>query len=292
MAIFNDDPTGFGPGPSGNVVPESPFFAEIDPNRQGSQGDVHWKIETIEPSGLKFQNFTVTGQFPVKEEGIKISVNQNIAEAATYGVPHPFIQWIRGELNIITFDVVLFSRDENENILPMWQRMLRLQQYVPELNRIPICRFVYGNIISMKVQVAGFGDVQIYRPKTSGTARRIEFPLTLKRFVPYKIQEIDRNKPPKFSRKQMVSGENRMYEQLARKEYGQESAMLGVSLRKLNRAFPFAAEDGGVVRIPRIDKIARDRAEPEFHGFNIKDEEVSNMFVKRLEKRKNLFLVV
>lgn len=293
MTIFNDDPTGLGPGPTGNVIPgQSPFFADVDVNRQGPQGDVHWKIETIEPPGLKFQNFTVVGQFPVKEEGIKISINQNLAEAATYGVPHPFVQWIRGELNIISFDVVLFSRDENEDILSIWQRMLRLQTYVPELNRPPICRFTYGDIVSMKVQVAGFGDVQIYRPKASGKARRIEFAITLKRFVPYKIEEIDRNKPPKFSRNQIVSGENRMYEQLAKKEYGIESALLGDQLRKLNRANPFAAEDGGVVRIPRVDKVIGRRLEPEYYAFDIRDEKVSAVFTKRVEKRKNIFLVV
>lgn len=288
---FEDVPNQF---PTGDTIPsgtDQPFLTG-DPARDGVQGDVHWKIQTIEPPGLKFKNFTITGQLPTPEEGITMRLNQVIAEAATYSQTDPFTQWVRGELKVVSFDVVLFSRDKDEDIKTMFDNMVAAQTYVPELNRIPVCRFTYGSIVSIKCQIAGFGDVKIFRPKPDGKARRIEFPITLKKFISYKIKEIDRNQKPKFSRMQVVSGDERMYEFLARKEYGPTGAVYGDRLRKLNRGEPFAVSDGGTTKVPRADKVAIGQLSPEFHGFQITREETNAVFLDRAVARNEKFLVI
>ncbi len=294
--LFNDDPTDFGPGPTGNTVPTSkaPFFATIDPNRQGIQGDVHWKLETIEPSGLRFKNFTVSGQLPVKEEGVSVRMNQVVPDAGTYNMPYPFVQWVRGEMQVISFEVILYSRDKNEDILSMFREMARLQTHVTELGRIPICRFTYANILSIKCIVQGFGDVRIARPRADGQARRIEFTMTLKRFTPFKVPTMDRNKPTRRSLYRTVGGDDRMYEIIARRQYGFENAIYGVRLRRerVNRQYPFAAQDEKKVQIPRADKVVVGTISPVFYGFQITREDVSDVFLARATARNQRFLIL
>lgn len=293
---FNDDPTDFGPGPTGNVIPNSnnPFFATIDYRRQGPQGDVHWKLETIEPGGLNFKNFSVSGQLPVKEEGITVRMNQVVPDVGTYNMPSPFIQWVRGEVQVITFDVVLFSRDKDENILSMFNEMARLQGYVPELGRIPLCRFTFSNIMSVKCLVQGFGDVKIARPRNDGQARKIEFQMALKRFTPFKVPTMDRNQPVKKSMRKLVGGDERMYETIARRVYGFENAIFGVRLRREleNRRYPFAAQDGEKVQIPRADKVVVGKISPVFYALQITREDVSEVFLDRAVARNERFLVL
>jgi hypothetical protein len=288
---FDDIPNTF---PSGNTIPggsDQPFLTG-DPARDGLQGDVHWKLQTIEPPGLKFKNFTVSGQLPTTEDGVTLRENEVIAEASTYSQTDPFIQWIRGELKVASFEVILFSRDKDEDIMSMYRNMLATKTYVSELNRIPVCRFTYGNMVSIKCQVSGFGDVKFFRPKPDAKARRIEFTITLKKYVPYKIKELDRNQKPKFSRMQIASGDERMYEVLARQEYGPNAAIYGDRLRKLNRAEPFAVSDGGLTKVPRSDKVAIGQLSPEFHGFQITREETNAVFLDRAVARNEKFLII
>lgn len=296
MGIFDDDPTDFGPGPTtGSTIPsQSPFAVLPDPVRGGPQGDVHWKLETIEPSGLEFKNFVVSGQFPVKEEGVTVRMNQVLPDAGTYNMPFPFVQWVRGQVQVISFDVVLFSRDKNEDIRSMFNEIARVQKYVPELGRIPVCRFTYGNVLSVKCMVEGFGEVKIARLRTDGKARKIEFPISLKRFQPFKVPTQDSNAPVKRSMRKIVGGDNRMYELIARRIYGVENAIYGVRLRreKENRRYPFAAQDGERVQIPRKDKVVVGSISPTFYAFQIGREAVSNVFLARAVARNNRFLIV
>lgn len=307
MGIFDSNPFSL---PSGNTIPApvqstggggNPFAEGIDPfpgqpvsvagSSTGRQGDIHWRIDTVEPSGLKFKNFSVTGQFPVNEEGIVWKLDQVVPEAATYGLPNPFVQWIRGELQTITIPVVLFSRHKNERVSDIFRQFMRLQTYIPELKRTPICHFAYADLVSMKCIVKGFGDVKIARPTVEGRVRQIQFTITLHKYRPYKRVEIDASKPVKLSRMQTAAGALRMYEALSKKEYGAEVAVYGVELRRLNRQYPFAVPEGGKTKIPRFSAIAIRSIYPEFHGFDLFNEDASNAFLERANKRNELFLV-
>lgn len=290
---FLEDPTDFGPL-TGNTAPSTGAQApgNTPPSRASTQGDVHWKLETIEPVGLAFKNFTVIGQFPAKD-GITVRMDQVVADAATYNMTAPFVQWVRSELQTISFDVILFSRDKDEDILARFNQMLRLQSYVAELGRIPICRFSFGDIISVKCIVVGFGDVKIGRPKVSGQARSIEFTMSLKRFTPFKVPTQDANKPVKKSLRKIFGNDDRMYESIARKHYGINNAIYGVRLRREleNRGAPFVARENSSVQIPRADKVVVGRITPIFHGFQLGRSNVAQAFQERIAARNGRFLV-
>jgi hypothetical protein len=276
---------------------KDPFFQGVQgqpnpdpPSRSSTQGDVHWRLKTIEPPGLKFKNFQVAGQFPVEEEGIGIAMNQNVPEAGSYGVPFPFVQWIRGELQVVTLPVVLYSRDKDENIKFFFDEMAKFITYVPELKRIPTARFTYGDIISIKCICRGFGEVKIARPKPDGKARRIDFTMTLARFEKYTLLNFDVNAKPSESRYQVVSGNNRMYERLAFREWG--SALHGDRLRKRNRRYAFAAADGEKVKVPSGDIILNEAVKPEFFPFKTDREEVALANLNKYNARNAKILVV
>jgi hypothetical protein len=261
-------------------------------SRISTQGDIHWRIETIEPLGLNFQNFIVQGQFPVDDDGVTFHDAQVIPEVASYGVPQPFIQWVRGELQTVKFNVILYSRDSQEDINKIYKDMRRLQTWTPELRRTPICRFTYGSILSMKCLVRGFGDVKISRPKPDGSARKIEFSITLARFKPFTLNEIDVTKPQSESRMQICSGETRMYEFLAMKEYGVDNTIFGDRLRKRNRKNGFAVPDGERTKVPSAKVILKEKIVQDFHGFRKDNPAVANMLNDRIQTRRNRVLVV
>ena len=287
-----------------NVLPQTdPFYPGIDnafegplppahQSRQASQGDVHWKIATIEKKDTKFQNFTLRGQMPVTEEGITMSMNQVIPEAASAGQFHPFIQWLRGELNMINIPVLFYSRDNVEDIKSMFVTARRLMMDMG-YGRIPICRFTYGDIISVKCLVKGFGEVRFGRPKTTGQAKRIDFSLTLARYIPYDLADGDTfSNVVHESRMQVVSDERRMYEFLARYEWGTDAALYGDRLRKRNRAEPFAVPDGEATKVPSGKIILNETVTPEYHGFNMDREVVSEMINDKFTARNTRVLVV
>jgi hypothetical protein len=276
---------------------KDPFYQGVQgqPNpsptsRSSTQGDVHWRLRTIEPPGLKFQNFQVAGLFPVEDDGIGITMNQNVAEAGSYGVPFPFVQWIRGELQVVTLPVVLFSRDKDENIKYYFDEMAKFITYVPELKRIPVCRFTYGEILSIKCICRGFGEVKIARLKPDGKARRIDFTITLARTEPYKLISYDANAKPNESRYQVVSGNERMYERLASREWG--SPIHGDRLRKRNKRYAFAAADGEKVKVPSGDIILNEAVKPEFFAFKTDIENVALANLNKYNARNAKVLVV
>lgn len=260
-------------------------------SRESTQGDVHWRIETIEPIGLNFQNFIVQGQLPIADEGITLRDSQSIPEVSSYGVPQPFIQWVRGELQTISFPCLLYSRDRQEDIKQIYDSFRRLQTWTPELRRTPLCRFSYGSILSMKVMVRGFGDVKIARPKPDGSARKIEFTMTLAKWKPYTLNEVDVTKPQSESRMQICSGDTRMYETLARKEYGDNFAIYGDRLRKRNRKNGFAVPDGERTKVPSAAIILKERIVQDFHGFRQDKPAVANMLNDKINARRNRVLV-
>jgi len=256
-------------------------------------GDVHWELETIEDN-VTFKNFKVTGQFPLDDEGVTWTINNNIPEVSSFGMPHPIIQWVRGELQVVQFKVILFSRHEDEDILSRFNQMRKVTIYNKILGRPPLCLFSYGGVFSIKCLVKGMGDAKIYRLKRSGDLRRVEFSFTLVRFEPYKLNEITKNKGKLTrSRAKRVSGLDRMYEFSARREYGISNTLYGDRLRKdpKNRANPFAVPDGGIVNVPSAKVILSETIEPEFHAFLDNKLPVAEMLTDKFVARNKKYLI-
>lgn len=259
------------------------------------QGDVHWKIQTIENKDSNYQNFVLQGQFPVPDEGIGYTVNAMVSEAASAGMFHPFIQWVRGQLETVTLPVLFYSRDTSENIKYYFETAKRLLSDMG-YGRPPITKFTYGDILSMKVLVTGFGEVKIARPKPDGSARKIEFTISMSRYNPYDVSVANSSAdlPGRFheSKYVKVSGERRMYEVIARREFGPGNTIYGDRLRKRNRSEPFAVSDGGKTKVPGARVILAEYVQPEYHGFNLGDEDTAKMIQARFAARNARKLVV
>lgn len=259
----------------------------------GFQGDVYWQLTTVESTWQKKgKNFTVTGQFPVEDDGIGWTDDNVLANSGGFGLPAPFVQWIRGELQVITVPVILYSRHRDEDIKLMYDRIKRTKNFDVSLRRIPICRFTYGSFMSMLIQVKGVGEARIARLKRDGKARRIAFTLTLHKYEPVKRDQRITGKPPKESRIQLVTSERRMYEFIAAAEWGTENAIFGDRLRKRNRRYPFAAKDEGTVKIPSGDIILNEKVEPEFHAFAVGNTEANQVVLDKINARRSKILVV
>jgi len=294
------NPTTTGAGGAGN---DDAFSAGLDDelanpyvdrySRESTQGDVHWKLATIEPKTSKFKNFTVRGQLPVPDEGITMNISNSIPEGGVYGGPHPIIQWVRGNLRTIQLPVFLYSRDKDEDIKSMFDQMALLTTYDKTLKRLPLCKFTFGSIVTMKCFVQGFGDVKIFRPTTEGKARRIEFSMTLNRFQPYEVVQTLSGQRPHESRMQMINTpEMRMYEYVALREWGPSGAIFGDRLRKRNRANPFYVPDGERTKVPSGTIILREQVIPEFHVFDPDDEDASQVVLDKFIARNARTLVV
>lgn len=259
------------------------------------QGDIHWKITTVEPKDSNFQNFTIQGQFPVTEDGIGYTVNATVPEAASAGMFIPFVQWVRGNAQTITLPVLFYSRDKTENIKYYLDQTLRLLSDMG-YGRPPLCKFTYGQILSLKVLITGFGEIKIARPKTDGSARKIEFTISMTRYNPYDVSVANSSAdlPGRYHESKMVvaSGERRMYEMIARREFGPQNAIYGDRLRKRNRANPFAVADGGKTKVPSARVILPENVQPEYHGFNFSDEATAKMIQSKFSARNSRKLVV
>lgn len=253
-------------------------------SRQAVYGQTFWKLETIESKANKFQNITIKGQFPL--EKVKVKMDNTVPSTGSYGQQAPLIQWIKGELKVVTFDVVLFSRDFLENIDVKFKEFQQVLLKNKDLNRPPICRFTYGNALSLPCVVRGFGDVEYDRLKEDKNSRQIKFSITLAAYKDYKIKEIDRNKPPHYSKHTLLAGEDRMWEKIAAKEYGPENALYGDILRKLNKSMAFAAETEVLVTIPTDYLVLNEDIRPEFHGFNKGNEFATENIINKIVERK------
>lgn len=173
-----------------------------------------------------------------------------------------------------------------------WFRpMKKLRDRDSLLKRAPICRFTYGSIVSVLCIVQTLGGVKIARPRTDGKARRIDLAVTMRRYEPYKIKEVDSTKPKKESLFHTVGRHERSWEMLAARLYGPDMVLWGDRLRKRNRDQAFAATIGAEVKIPNRDIIEQEIIEPEWHGFRRGDEAAEQMVLDRFVARNALSVV-
>jgi len=260
-------------------------------SRESTYGKIHWKLETIEPAQNKWPNITIKGQFPL--QNIKVKMDNKVPHTNSYGQQEPLVQWVSGELEVVTFDVFLFSRDSQEDID---RKFAQYKEFLlnkdKSLRRPPLCRFTYGAAYNVKCIVRGFGDVEFDRLREDGKSRQIKFTMTLVKYKPYKIKEIDRNKPKKLSRHPYVSGSDLMWEMLAAKEYGTDGAIYGDRIRKYNKGVGFAAEEEKRIVLPKDDIILNEDIEPEFHGFDRRTDGSVDNLINKINSRRQKVLVV
>ncbi len=139
--------------------------------------------------------------------------------------------------------------------------------------------------------VRGFGDVDFSQLREDGKSREIKFTITLAAYKKYTIKEVDRNKPKQLSRHPLVSGEDRMWEMIAAKEYGVDGAIYGDRIRKYNKKMGFAADEEVRIVLPKDEIILNEFIYPEFHAFDRSNEEATGNLINKIVARKNKVIV-
>ena len=220
-----------------------------------------------------------------REDGVTVDLNSTIPESGGQGQEHPLIQWVKGNVQTISLPVMLFSRDELEDIEPRYENLKKLWARDRLLKRPPVCRFTFGRVLSTLCKIRSLGGVKIYPLRPGGKARQIDLTITLVRYVPLKLVEADTRKPVRESLQYTVGRGERSYEMLAVRLYGQGAALWGDRLRKRNQDQAFAAGIGSEVKIPSSNIVLKEKVQPEFHVFKRGDAtaeaRVREMFVAR-----------
>lgn len=133
--------------------------------------------------------------------------------------------------------------------------------------------------------------MRVHRLRSDGKARRIVFTITLVKYLPYKLDEVDPTMPYHDSRHHIVGEFEQSWEMLAVKEYGPEMVLFGDRLRKRNRANAFAAPVGSEALIPAATRIEGETITPEFHAFKRGSETAEQVVLNKFVARNALFKV-
>ena len=248
----------------------------------------HWSLTRMDRLG--WPSVSIEGQFRLPD-GITWNVGTNWASIPTLNSDGPFLQWINGDLQTITFDALLFAdpalmgaNASSDQVMAKFRKFLSLIERDKVLRRPPVCKFVYGDVFgdaknpSMDVVVQSLGGIQIGAltggkllgfetefgsggsivKNGTGQVRSIGLSITLAKYKSIKIQDTDPAFVPGRSRHHIAkTGDS--YESIAKEEYG--DAIWGDRLRKQHLDRPIIKE-GDVVRVPRSRIITNEVVEP------------------------------
>jgi hypothetical protein len=196
----------------------------------GLEADVNWSL--VEKTTQQY----VEGAFPL-DGGINLSASASLGEMPMLSREDPIVRWLGGNTTIITFDTMLFSTHRDDYIESDVDFLISLTKPWPQFNAAPICTFTYADFYIWDVLVESVGNVTFERPRPnifSANLRTARFRMTLKKHIPYTVQEIPippspRPEPLRKTRRRIVrkpgfkpkAGDQ--WDQLAKKHYGDPS---------------------------------------------------------------------
>lgn len=178
------------------------------------------------------RNEDVVGQFIPQD--VTKQVGATIAHAPTLNQQYPILQWVGGEVEVVTFKARLWATDATD--LTVEDRLERLEGLVKpakDLGRPPLCAFSWGFLGTLDIEclVKGLGGVTYDEVRDDGSLRGASLTVTLERYVAPELTVTDPSVPERFTRvRRARRGDT--YEGIALDEYGDPS--LGVLLRQLN----------------------------------------------------------
>ena len=226
----------------------------------------------------------VEGQFPL-EDGVSVTMGGSIASADRVGFQDPIVQWINGVGRTYSFKAEFFARHKAENIKKQYDTLEKLGTKDPNFGRSHICIFVYGKIYRELVLIRDLNPI-VGNPRDDGSARKIEFSITLVRYKPFSQKAIDPTKPAKESYVRIASSVEQSYEMLARVYYG--DPLFGDRLRKRHPKMPLAPEVGEVVKIPNASIITTETVEPAMYAMDLEtNKDAAESFRRLAERRSN-----
>ena len=213
---------------------------------------VKWTIKSRE-TGI-----TVVGQFPadVISQGPISSV---FGDITSVNQSQPITQWLRGNLDTMSFQSLLMSKDNDHDIKSKWDSLKKLARRDSNLKRLPVCIFTVGQHIALVCYLESISNIQL-KVRNSGKLNKVDFTLTLRRYTPNVQQPTDPNKPESLSRgRRSKQGES--YESIAADEYGH--AIYGDVLRRYHRYKPDLEEGDRVHVLPLLYVLRQKKLEPQ-----------------------------
>lgn len=213
----------------------------------------------------------IVGQFV--PQSVSKTVTGDIAQASSVNRDHPILQWIRGELEVVTFTAKLWAKDSED--MTVEQRLVALENLVrraSDLGRPPICAFSWGALGTLNIEclVKTIGNVTYDEVREDGTLRGVTLPITLWRYEEVTLTATDSSIPETFTRIRR-SRKGDTYESIALNEYA--DATLGILLRQLNPRTP-GMELADLFPQDRVHVFPEEflltlPLEPEFHVFKV-----------------------
>jgi len=241
-----------------------------------------WSLSSPEAS------LSVTGQFPIEEIDLG-SIGGTFADITSVNQAHPITQWVRGNLENITFEATLRAMDEDDEIGPAWETMQKFARRDSDLLRQPVCEFAYGSDIAMTCFVDSISNIRAGYLRPDGSLRDIKFTVTLRRYVPSVQRSTDPSEPESLSRfRYAKTGDS--YESIAFDEYNQ--AIFGEILRRFHRYRPDLTEGDVVHVLPLNYVLKRRKIRPQASQLNTSNELTNTRLVDLFEARDDALKVI
>jgi hypothetical protein len=217
----------------------------------------------------------VSGQF--QAEGIEETRNNSYAEAPVYRQEGPILQFIRKEIDTMTFQARFFSDSIVYSLLDKYNEVLALTEPDPIRDRPPLCLFVCGEIGWFdNVIIKSVGPIKHGDPAFWGRMRTLDFSITMQRHIPFTISS-----SPALESMYYPCGVGETFETVAEKVYG--SAILATYLRYKNPDMTECAKEK-TIKVPEKKLTKGWISEPKsvvFDGREDTEEQLLSMYDRR-----------
>ena len=217
--------------------------------------NVVWNLDSLDTSAP----LSIEGQFPATN--LQENISGNWAEQSTLGLSQPLLQFVSGNLDTITCEVMVWAKHQGvigtglgaDDIEETVNLIRRLPRVNPDLGRPMVYLFSIGTQFIRQVVVRSVGGIRYgrMRPK-DGTLRQVIFTLDMAAYQPFD--------PASFTGEAAESlvtpaKDGDSYEHIANRVHG--DATLGEALRRRNPERRRLTA-GDLVHVPRASILRKE----------------------------------
>jgi len=198
-------------------------------------------------------------QFPITN--LTHGISQSYGDASSLSRAEPIQQWLKGDVETITFEAMAFAEHRFMDITDYVAYMKSASKKDEKLGRPPIWTFIYGTLINEIVVIEScqfrYGEPRVNA--NMGTPRDVYFNISLRKYTPFDIELTDPNALPSDTfYVRAKSGDT--WEHLAHREYG--DADLGDIVRRRNHDKRKLTANN-YVKMPKFERVRNDVLTPE-----------------------------
>jgi Contractile injection system tube protein/LysM domain len=206
---------------------------------------------TIVPLGGRAE--PITALFNPKEYTIEQS--NSYAEIGIIGIEAPILQFIRGNVEKLSFDLLIDTTghdpgDPKRDARPTADKILALARIDGERHAPPVCRFEWGGEVLEGVFESVRRQFVLFDP--SGAPTRIQMSLGIKRYRALRDQLGKTNKSSPDHTRTVVSAEGDTLPAIAFRAYGDDALWRPIAVAN-DIDDPSKLEPGLVLQVPRLE---------------------------------------